>query len=149
MAMEKVTNYIQIKPNPKLKMSPDGDFFKVWVAFLKPIHDLTKKEMEVLAAFLQERYRISKKISDLDIVDNLLLSNETRKTICKKCNIKPKHLNVILCKFRMNGVIRNEKIFLNLIPSIDKDGARLMINFSFKDEQQFIKLGPKANSKKA
>lgn len=147
--MEKVTNYIQIKPNPKLKMSPDGDFFKVWVAFLKPIHDLTKKEMEVLAAFLQERYRISKKISDLDIVDNLLLSNETRKIICKKCNIKPKHLNVILCKFRMNGVIRNEKIFLNLIPSIDKDGARLMINFSFKDEQQFIKLGPKANSKKA
>ena len=147
--MEKVTNYIQIKPNPKPRLSPEGDFFKVWVAFLKPIHDLTKKEMEVLAAYLQERYRINKKVKDLDIVDNILLSNKVRKTICKQCGIKPKYLNVILSKFRKNGVIRNEKLFLNLIPSIDKDGARLMINFSFKDEQQFVKLGPQANSKKS
>jgi hypothetical protein len=105
--------------------------------------------MDVLAVCLQERYRISKKVPDDDLVDGILLNNDTRKVICKKCGIKPKHLNVILSKFRKNGVIRDEKIYRNLIPITDKDGARLMINFSFKDEQQLVKLGPQASSKRA
>lgn len=146
--MESVTNYIQINTNQKLKMSPEGDFFKVWVAFLKPIHDLAKKEMDVLAVFLKERYKISKKVPDANMVDSILLSHATRQSICDQCGIKPKHLNVILSKFRRNGVIRNEHFFLNLIPLIDNDGARLMINFSFKDEQQRIKLGPQPRSQK-
>lgn len=139
--MSKITNCIQISSNPKLKMSPEGDFFKVWVAFLKPVHDLTKKEMDVLAVCLKKRYEISKKVPDADMVDSILLSNETRKSICEDCHIKPKHLNVVLSKFRKNKVIRNEKFYLNLIPTINDEGAGLMINFNFKDEPQPIKLG--------
>lgn len=147
--MERVTNYIQIQSNPKLKMSLDGDFFRAWVESLRFVHNLTKKEMEVLAVCLKERWKISKKVPD-DMVDSILLNNESRKTICEKCHIKPKHLNVVLSKFRKNGVIdKNEKFYLNLIPSIDKDGARLMINFSFKNEQQLVKLGPQASKQKA
>ena len=146
--MEKVTNYIEITSNPKLKMSLDGDFFKVWAVFLRPIHDLTRKETEVLAACLKERYRISKKIPDAKMVDSILFSKDTRNIICKQCNIKPKHLNVILSKFRKNGVIKNGSLFIRLIPTTDKDGARLLINFKFKNEQQFIKLGPQENRKR-
>ena len=51
--MEKVTNYIKITSTPKLKMSPEGDFFRYWVAFLKPLHELANREMDVLAAFLK------------------------------------------------------------------------------------------------
>lgn len=147
--MERVTNYIQIQSNSKLKMSPDGDFFRAWVESLRFVHNLTKKEMEVLAVCLKERWKISKKYPD-DIVDAILLNNDTRKIICSKCNIKPKHLNVVLSKFRRAGIIlTGEKFNLNLIPTIDKDGVRLMINFSFKDEQPLIKLGPQASRKKA
>lgn len=147
--MEGVTNYIEIKSNPHLKMSPDGDFFRAWVESLKFIHNLTKKEMEVLAVCLEERWRISRKYPE-DTVDAILLSNDKRKVICGKCHIKPKHLNVVLSKFRKNGVIdKNERFYLNLIPTMDKDGARLMINFSFKNEQQLVKLGTQANKQKA
>ena len=52
--MQEVTNFVAIHSNDKLKMSPDGDFFRVYVDFLKPIHDLTKREMDVLALYLQE-----------------------------------------------------------------------------------------------
>ena len=147
--MEGVTNYIEIKSNPRLRMSPDGDFFRAWVESLRFVHNLTKKEMEVLAVCLEERWRISKKYPE-DIVDAILLSNDRRRIICEKCHIKPKHLNVVLSKFRRNGVIdKNEKFYLNLIPSMDRDGARLLINFMFKNERQLVKLGSQANKPRA
>ena len=147
--MENITNLIRIKSNPKLKMSPDGDFFRYWVEFLRPLHELTKREMDVLAEFLKVRYNLSREIINTDRLDRVLMSEETKRDIRQTCGISAKHFQVIMSKFRKNGVIRNEKIFLNLIPSIDKDGARLMINFSFKDEQQFVKLGPQKSSQKS
>lgn len=148
--MEKVSNYIQIKSNSRLKMSPEGDFFRVWVAFLEPVHKLTGKEMEVLAEYLKERYELSKKISDNDTIDKVLMSFDTRKIICNRCDIKGKHLNVILSKFRKNGVIKDGKIYLNLMPVFNNDGAGLMIYFNFKDDdQQLIKLGPAKSKQRA
>ena len=147
--MDKVSNFIRIQSNPKLKMSPDGDFFRVWVAFLEPVHNLTKREMDVLALYLKERYELSKRISDADTIDKVLMSDDTRKIIREQCGIKARHLNVILSKFRKNGVIRNGKIFLNLIPTFTEDGAGLMVYFNFKKDEQHIKLGPQAKRKEA
>ena len=145
--MENVTNLIKIKSNPKLKMSPDGDFFRAWVEFLKPIHNLTSREMDVLAVFLKKRYELSKVIIDSDTLDSVLMSERTKGEIRRECGVSAKHFQVIMSKFRKNGVVVNNKIFLNLIPSINKEGVGLMIYFSFKDEQ-LIKLGPQANRKK-
>ena len=146
--MENVTNLIRIKSNPKLKMTPDGDFFRAWVEFLKPVHNLTNREMDVLAIFLKERYQLSKVITDSDVLDSTLMSEVTKRRIREKCGISPKHFQVIMSKFRKNGVVVNNKIFLNLIPSLTNDGVGLMVYFSFKDEQ-LVKLGPQPNSKKA
>ena len=145
--MENVTNLIKIKSNPKLKMSPDGDFFRAWVEFLKPVHNLTSREMDVLAVFLKKRYELSKVIIDADTLDSVLMSENTKGEIRRMCGVSAKHFQVIMSKFRKNGVVVNNKIFLNLIPSINKEGVGLMIYFSFKDEQ-LIKLGPQANRKK-
>lgn len=139
--MEGVNNLIRIKSNPKLKMSPEGDFFRVWVEFLKPLHKLANREMDVLAMFLKERYELGKKIIDQDMLDQVLMSEEGKRSIRKACDISVKHFQVIMSKLRKNGVIRDNKICMNLIPSIDKDGVGLMVYFSFKDEQR-IKLGP-------
>lgn len=143
--MESVTNVIRITSNSKLKMSPEGDFFKLWVEFLKPVHKLTEKEMEVLALYLKYRYMLGKKISDPKVIDNILMSLDTRKVIREQCGIKNRHLNVILSKFRKNGVIRDGKLYQYLIPTISKEGAGLMVCFSFKNEQH-IKLGNRASS---
>lgn len=146
--MEEVTNFIRIYSNDKLKITPDGDFFRVWVDFLKPVHDLTKREMDVLALYLKERYLLTKKVKDEKMVDEILMNDDTRKKIREQCGIKPRHINVVLSAFRKKGVIKNNRFFLKLIPSFTKEGAGLMIYFSFKDEQQRIKLGPQASKQK-
>jgi hypothetical protein len=146
--MEKVTNYIKLCSNQKLKMSPDGDFFRYWVEFLRPLHELTKREMDVLAEFLKVRYNLSKEIINTDRLDRVLMSEETKRDIRKTCGISAKHFQVIMSKFRKNGVIRDGKIHLNLIPTITDEGVGLMVHFSFKDEQH-IKLGHKESIQKS
>ena len=138
--MESITNLIRIKSNSKLKMSPEGDFFRYWVAFLKPLHELANREMDVLAAFLKMRYFLSKEIIDSDRLDRVLMSEETKREIREKCGITPKHFQVIMSKFRKNGVIKDGRICMNMIPTITDEGVGLMIHFSFKDEQH-IKYG--------
>ena len=129
-------------------MSPDGDFFRYWVEFLRPLHELTKREMDVLAEFLKVRYNLSKEIINADRLDRVLMSEETKRDIRKTCDISAKHFQVIMSKFRKNGVIRDGKIHLNLIPTITEEGVGLMVHFIFKDEQH-IKLGPKESSQKS
>jgi hypothetical protein len=143
--MESVTNMIKISSNSHLEMSPDGDFFRVWVEFLKPIHNLTNKEMDVLAAFLKKRYELGKVITDNDVLDNVLMSESTKRQIREQCGTTPKHFQVIMCKFRKKGVIIKNRIYLNLIPTITPDGVGLMVYFNFKDEQHH-KLGSSAGS---
>jgi hypothetical protein len=143
--MENITNLIRIKPSPKLNMSPEGDFFRYWVEFLKPLHELTNREMDVLAEFLKVRYKLSKEIINSDRLDRVLMSEETKREIRNTCGITTKHFQVIMSKFRKNGVIRDNKIHLNLIPTITEDGVGLMIYFSFKDEQH-IKFGAPKSS---
>ena len=138
--MENVTNLIRIKSNPKLKISPDGDFFRVWVEFLKPVHKLTNREMDVLAVFLKKRYELSKVITDNEVLDKVLMSEETKLSIRKESGVSAKHFQVIMAKFRKNGVVVNNRIFLNLIPSVSEEGVGLMVYFSFENEQR-IKLG--------
>lgn len=129
-------------------MSPEGDFFKCWVEFLRPLHELTKREMDVLAEFLKVRYNLSKEIINTDRLDRVLMSEETKRDIRNTCGINAKHFQVIMSKFRKNGVIRDGKIHLNLIPTITEEGVGLMIHFSFKDEQH-IKLGPQKGIQKS
>lgn len=143
--MESVTNMIKISSNSHLEMSPDGDFFRVWVEFLKPIHNLTNKEMDVLAAFLKKRYELGKVITDNDVLDNVLMSESTKRQIREQCGTTPKHFQVIMCKFRKKGVIIKNRIYLNLIPTITPDGVGLMVYFNFKDEQHH-KLDSSAGS---
>ena len=138
--MESVTNLINIGSNSKLKMSPEGDFFRTWVEFTRPVHKLTNREMSVLAGFLKMRYELGKAITDPDLLDSVLMSENTKRQVREQCGISAKHFQLIMCKFRRNGVIVNNKIYLNLIPSITPEGVGLMIYFNFKDEP-LVKLG--------
>ena len=76
------------------------------------------------------------------------MSEETKRDIRKTCGISVKHFQVIMSKFRKNGVIRDGRIHLNLIPTITAEGVGLMVYFSFKDEQH-VKLGYPKDSQKA
>ena len=138
--MDSVTNLIRITTNSKLKMTPEGDFFRAWSEFTKPIHKLAKREMDIFAAFLKKRWELEKCISNREILDKVLMSKEVKSEIRKQCGVTPKHFQMIIGKFRKNGVLdKQDRIALNLIPLMTKEGVGLMIYFCFENGQH-IKL---------
>jgi len=108
------------------------DFFKYWFIFLSPLHNLTNRELEVAAAFLKMRYELSKSIINNDeLLENTLMSEDTKRKIRELCNLSTTHFQVIMGKLRKAKIIENNKINPKFIPNIktDKDSLQLIILF--------------------
>ena len=128
--MKRANNVIRISTSLK------SNFFKYWFQFLEPFHNLTSREIEVIASFTKHRYEISKAIKDssaLD-VDKILMSEDTKKKVRKECNITLPHFQVIMGKLRKNKVIVDGKINPRFIPNIDEETGifQLLLLFELK-----------------
>ena len=126
--MKKANNIVRIPT------SLNGKFFKYWFDFLKPIHKLTNREIDVLAAFVKHRYELSKSIKDPEILDMVTMSKETKKKIREECNITAPYFQVIMEKLRKNNVIVDGKIQKKLLPKINEDmgSSTLIIHFEIQ-----------------
>lgn len=121
------------KPNNviALKSSLDGKFFRIWLEFLRPFHKLTERETDVMAAFLKERFELSKVVSDQEILDKLTMSEDTKKKVREACNISQAHFQVIMTKLKKSKMIDNGKINPKFIPKVEHDakGFQLLLAF--------------------
>ena len=125
--MNKVNNAL------RLPTSLDGNFFKLWIEVLRPLHKLTNREIDVIASFIKHRYTLSKAISDAAILDRITLSKDTQKEVIKDCGITLQYLQTTMSKFRKNGVIVNGRINPKFIPNInDKGMITLLVCFDLK-----------------
>ena len=109
-------------------------FFRFWFEFLKPFHKLTDREMDVITAFTYERYNLGKVISDEDILDKVVMSEDTKKKIREEYKVTPAYFQVIMGKLRRNGLIVNNKINPRFIPNITEDNGsfKLMLLFDIQ-----------------
>lgn len=114
-----------------IKAPLDTTFFQRWFLFLKPFHDLTNREIDVIAAFAKHRYDLSKVISDEKILDKVLMSDDIKNEIIKECDITPSHFKVVLSKFKEKNVLVDGKIQPKLLPNIPEnaDSTNLLIRF--------------------
>ena len=64
----------------------DG-FVQSWLLFMQPYHQMTEKEKSVFAAFLVLRIGLLKSINDESILDEVVLSENSRKSVREKCGI--------------------------------------------------------------
>lgn len=112
----------------------DYSFFKMWFMLLQPFHHLTEREMEVAASFIKQRYELSKVVSDNDILDRLVMSEDTKRKVRKECNITLPHFQVIMGKLRKNSIIVDGKLNPRYIPRvIEENGSfKLMLLFDFQ-----------------
>lgn len=124
------------KPNNviALKSSLSGRFFRIWLEFLRPFHKLTEREADVMAALLKQRFELSKVVSDQDILDRLIMSDDTKKKVMKECNISHAHFQVIMTKLKKVKMIDNNKINPKFIPRIDNEanGFQLLLAFELQ-----------------
>lgn len=127
---------ISERPNNIIRIptSLSVNFFKLWLMFLEPFHKLTKREIDVAASFVKQRYELSKVIKDSEILDRVTMSEDTKKKVREECNITLPHFQVILGKLRKNKVIVDGKINPKFIPNInaDNDVFQLLLLFELK-----------------
>ena len=114
--------------------SLDKDFFRYWFEFLRPFHNLTNREMDVITAFTKCRFELSKVIKDDKILDKVVMSEDTREQVREDCQLSLPHFQVIMGKLRESKVIVNNKINPRFIPNIkEEDGNfKLLLLFDFK-----------------
>tara|TARA_B110000902_G_C14152408_1_gene530047 strand:+ start:324 stop:692 length:369 start_codon:yes stop_codon:yes gene_type:complete len=108
--------------------------FRLWLEFLKPYHKLRNKEVEALSLMLYYRYELSREIPNIEMVDMILFSTETRAKIrLELSNMSQKVFNNLLTSLRKKGVLtKDNKIHHNLIPNMTEDGFKLIFNFEVK-----------------
>ena len=108
--------------------------FRYWLEFLRPYHKLRTKEIEALSLMLYYRYELSREIANMEIVDMILFSTETRGKIRKDLDdMGQKVFNNLLTSLRKKGVItKDNKINHVLVPKMTEDGFKLVFNFEVK-----------------
>lgn len=126
------------RPNNALRIptSLQGRFFKYWFEFLRPFHNLTDREIDVIASFVKQRYNLSKVISDPEILDRETMGEVTKRKVREECNISPQHFQVIMGKLRKSKVIDDGRINPKFIPNIveGENNLKLLLYFELKDE---------------
>ena len=122
-APRKKWDWREHKPNNMMVINagPDTGFFKMWCTYLRPVVDLTDKEIEIVASFLRQRWELSKIISDVSVLDSQLMSNDTKDKIIRECKVTRQHFYVIMSTLRKKNVITNAGINPKLIPNIKMD----------------------------
>ena len=114
--------------------SEESDFFKWWCVYLRPFVNLTNKELEVVASLLRHRYELSKHISDSNILDSVVMSDQTRKKVLEDCGITMSHFHVILSVLRKHKIIINNVINPRMVPNIrEDDNGTFQLLVLFKD----------------
>lgn len=123
----------QVDSIVRIPCKVDGKFFRYWFEFLTPFHNLTEREMDVITSFVKQRYELSKFIKDNEILDNVTMSEDTKKKVREECGISLPHFQVIMGKLRKNKVIIDGKINPRYIPSVDEENGsfKMMLLFDF------------------
>lgn len=127
-----------ILPNNVVRIptSLKGNFFRHWFEFLEPFHRLTEREVDVITAFVKQRYVLSKVIKDDEILDKVVMSDDTKRQVREECNMSLQHFQVVMGKLRKNKLIIDNKINKRFIPDLPEDAKdfKLMLYFEFKKD---------------
>ena len=120
----------------RIPCSLDSQFFTYWFKFLQPFHDLTDRETDVAAALLEQRHKLSKVIRDDNILDRVVLGDDTKRQVRESLHMTLPHFQVIMGKLRSSKIIIDGKLNKRFIPKLAEDSKtfKLMLLFEFPDE---------------
>lgn len=140
-ATKKTWDWKSRKPNNMriINAGPETGFFKWWCTYMTPMVHLTKREIDVMASILKQRYELSKKIPDKDILDSIMLDNTSvQNKIIEECNITLQHFYVIKSSLKEKHVLTDKGVDPMLVPNIkdDNDGVfQFLILFKDPDKK--------------
>lgn len=121
----------------RIPASLKGKFFRKWIEFLTPLHGLSNREKDIVAAFIKARFELSKSITDEALLDKVIMSNDVKNKVREECNATNAFFQVVLGKLRKNGVINNGKLNPKLLPKNINEGDnsfQLLLYFDLNAE---------------
>lgn len=116
----------------RIPTSLQGKFFRIWIEFLTPLHGLTNREKDVIAAFIKARFELSKSVSDEELLDKIVMSEDIKSKVKEECGVSDAFFQVILGKLRKTNIIINGKINPKYIPknlTADNSSFQLLLYF--------------------
>lgn len=116
----------------------DVSFFRLWLKFLSPLHNLTDKEINIVAVFLKHRFLLSKSIKDSSVLDEVLMSKDYKKKIKEECGITTTYFQMLMTRLKKKGAIVNNNINPKFIPkniSEDSKFFQLLLHFDFSGKK--------------
>lgn len=126
-----------MKPDSAYKVpTTPEEFFASFLRFLKPLHGLSERQIQLASAFLAIRHELSKKITDDELLDANVLSTEVKKKIRSKLGLNRAQFQVTLGDLRKNGFIKENRFNPKFIPNFPEGskpkGFTLMFYFPFE-----------------
>lgn len=123
-----------IKPNNVVTIPAKSgvDFFRKWFVYLKPLHNLTTREIDIAAELVNNRFELSKVIKDDTLLDKVAMNKDSKNRICESCGITQEHFQVALGKLRKGGIIIDNKINPLFIPSLNEENKTFQLLLYFK-----------------
>ncbi len=130
MVSSTVDNVLRVPSNK------DSNFFRLWVSFLSPYHDLTDREADVLTCLLKSRHELLKEITNEDLLYQVLFSEKNKRKIYTELGISNLNFNVLVARLKKKNLIINDKINNRFIPALKSDSNefKILILFEFKDD---------------
>lgn len=104
------------------------NFFRWWFELLKPVHHLTDRESDVIAAFVKKRYELSKSITDNNLLDDILMQEKYKREVRQEAGVSAAFFQIIMGKLRQNNVIKEGKINPLYLPPL-KEGNLACLTF--------------------
>lgn len=111
---------------------------------LKPVHKLSNKEIQLIATIVRFRYELSLKITDKNLLDEVLMSAETKQKIRDFCKINQQSFQVSMFKLKKANVLitddkespKRYRVNPKLIPNLQRNDYKLLLYFDLKDDGQ-------------
>ena len=109
------------------------DFLRAWLEVMRPVHNLTPKEMDFTAVLLKKREEIAKKVKDQSMIDTILFGKEMKERIAEEAGISYDYMKGIMRNLKNNGVIQGNRVDPKYLPSWTA-GKPFRWLFIFKNE---------------
>lgn len=124
---------MDFKPDATIRIpvKKGKDFFRYWLKFLEPFHNLTNREIDVAVSFLWNRYELSKVISDPDILEENAVNEITKRKVREECEITLPHFQVIMGKLKKSKIFVNGRLNPKFVPNIKEENDSFQLLFLF------------------
>lgn len=111
-----------------------SELFEKWLEWLNPILPLKDIDRKVLAALITLHYAHRNRYSDDDVLQELLMSEDTKQILAKKLDLSINQLNKSFAHFKEMGILTEDnKLQKSLIKYPSNDRFRILIDFEIID----------------